>query len=238
MAKIQTPAASPGNRLLARLPEDEYQRLFPEPQSLTLELKHVLYQPRAFIDFAYFPSEGVVSLLTVMEDGAAIELATIGNEGMVGLSILLGIPHSPSRAIVQDPSVGVRMTADRLKAETSRDTPLRRLLLLYNGAFLFQISQAVACNGLHSVQQRCCRWLLMTHDRVGGGDEFPITHEFLSQMLGVRRASITEVLQPLQKDGLIDYRRGSMKVLDRRGLEATSCECYRLVVQEYDRLLG
>ncbi len=202
-----------------------------------MELKHVVYEPRASIDFAYFPSQGVVSLLTVMEDGAGIELATIGNEGMVGLPILLGISESPSRAVVQVPSVGLRMRADRLKAEISRDTPLRRLLLLYNGVFLFQISQGVACNGLHSVQRRCCRWLLMTHDRVES-NEFPITHEFLSQMLGVRRPSITDVLRPLQKAGLIHYRRGKMTVLDQEGLEATSCECYRLVVQEYRRLLG
>jgi CRP-like cAMP-binding protein len=222
---------------LARLPEDEYQRLFPEPEFLSLKIKHLMYEPRATIDYAYFPVQGVVSLLTVMEDGAGIELATIGNEGMVGLPVILGIPESSSRAIVQVPSVGLRMTAERLKAETSRDTPLRRILLLYNGVFLFQVSQGVACNGLHSVQRRCCRWLLMTHDRVGA-NEFPITHEFLSQMLGVRRPSITEVLRPLQKDGLISYRRGKMTILDRAGLEATSCECYRLVVQEYQRLLG
>ena len=237
MTKIQTPAASPGNQLLARLPEDEYHRLSSELRPIALELKHVMSEPRASIDFAYFPIEGVVSLLTVMQDGAGIELATIGNEGMVGLPLLLGISESLSRAVVQVPSVGLRMPADRLKAETSQDTPLRRLLLLYNGAFLFQLSQGVACNGLHSVQHRCCRWLLMTHDRVGA-DEFPITHEFLSQMLGVRRASITEVLRPLQKDGLIRYRRGKMMVLDREGLEANSCECYRIVVNEYDRLLG
>ena len=111
------------------------------------------------------------------------------------------------------------------------------LLLLYNGVFLFQISQGVACNGLHTVQQRCCRWLLMTHDRVAT-DEFPITHEFLAQMLGVRRPSVTDVLRPLQEDGLIRYHRGKMTVLNRQGLEATSCECYRIVVQEYERLLG
>jgi len=237
MAKIQTPATSPGNRLLARLPADEYQRLFPELRPMALELKHVMCEPRSVLEFAYFPSEGVVSLLTVMQDGAGIELATIGNEGMVGLPLLLGIADSPSRAVVQVPSAGLRMPADKLKAEISRDTPLRRLLLLYNGAFLFQISQGVACNGLHTVQRRCCRWLLMTHDRVGT-DEFPITHEFLSQMLGVRRASITDVLRPLQKDGLIRYSRGKMMVLDREALEASTCECYRIVVQEYQRLLG
>ena len=148
MAKIQTPAALPGNQLLARLPEDDYQRLFSELRPIALELKHIMSEPRASIDFAYFPTEGVVSLLTVMQDGAGIELATIGNEGMVGLSLLLGISESSSRAVVQVPTVGLLMTADSLKAETIRDTPLRRLLLLYNGAFLFQLSQgwpATAC---------------------------------------------------------------------------------------------
>ncbi len=237
MAKIQTPAASPGNRLLARLPADEYQRLFPEPRPIALELKHVMYEPRAFIDYAYFPIEGVVSMLTVMQDGAGIELATIGNEGMVGLPILLGIAESSSRAVVQVPSVGLRMPATRLKAEISRDTPLRRLLLLYNGAFLFQVSQGVACNGLHSVQRRCSRWLLMTHDRVGT-DVFPITHEFL--VADARRAACQHHGSPpsSSNDGLIRYHRGKMVVLDREGLEANSCECYQLVVQEYDRLLG
>ena len=129
------------------------------------------------------------------------------------------------------------MAANKLKPEMSRDTPLRRLVLRYTGVFLFQVSQAVACNGLHSVQERCCRWLLMTHERVDG-DEFPITHEFLAQMLGVRRPSITEVLRPLQKDGVIRYRRGTMVILDRESLEAKSCECFRTVQAEYVRLLG
>jgi CRP-like cAMP-binding protein len=237
MAKVQPRAATPGNRLLARLPQDEYERLFPELPPLSMELKHVLHVPGAAVDFAYFPDDGVISLVTVMEDGAAIELATIGNEGMVGLPILMGIGQSSSRAVVQIPTSGLRMSANRLKAETIRDTPRRRLLLLYNGVFLFQISQGIACNGLHTVQQRCCRWLLMTHDRVAT-DEFPITHEFLAQMLSVRRPSVTDVLRPLQEDGLIRYHRGKMTVLDRQGLEARSCECYRIVVQEYERLLG
>jgi len=139
--------------------------------------------------------------------------------------------------VVQVAGSGLRLPAAKLKAETSSDTPLRRLLLRYAGVFLFQISQGVACNGLHSVQHRCCRWLLMTHDRVAG-DEFPITHEFLAQMLGVRRPSITEVLQPLQKDGLLSYHRGKMVVLNRQGLEDAACECYRTVKQEYAHILG
>jgi CRP-like cAMP-binding protein len=237
MSNTQEVPPAPGNRLLALLPRPEYNRLFPNPRPISLEFKHVLYEPEALIDFAYFPSNGVVSQVTVMEDGAIIELSTVGNEGMIGLPIALGIAESSSKAVVQVPVIGLRMPADTLRAETSRDSPLRRLLLRYAGTFLFQISQTVACNGLHSVQQRCCRWLLMTHDRVRG-DEFPITHEFLAQMLGVRRPSVTEVLRPLQQDGLIDYRRGKMVILDRKGLEGASCECYRTVRREYDRILG
>jgi CRP-like cAMP-binding protein len=237
MAKTQPNPSLPGNRLLARLPADEYQRLFPDPRPVPLEFKHVLYEPEIPIEFAYFPSHGVVSEVTVMEDGASIELSTVGNEGMVGLPVPLGIAESSSKAVVQVPGSGLRLPVDKLRVEISRDTPLRRLLLRYTGLFLFQVSQTVACNGLHSVQQRCCRWLLMTHDRVDG-DEFPITHEFLAQMLGVRRPSISEVLRPLQKDGLIRYHRGRMVILDRESLEATSCECHRTVQREYARLLG
>jgi len=237
MAKTQPPFTAPRNRLLAQLPKAEFQRLLPNLLPVNLEFKRVLYEPRAPLDYAYFPERGVVSQLTVMEDGAGIEVATIGKEGMVGLPILFGMAEISSRLVVQVPASAFRMSAHVLRQETSGDTPLRRVLLRYNGAYLTQVSQSVGCNGLHSVPRRCCRWLLMTHDRVDG-DEFPITHEFLAQMLGVRRPSITEVLQPLQEDGLIRYRRGSMTVLDRRGLEAASCECYRIVQDEFDRLLG
>jgi len=237
MPKTQLPPTAPRNRLLAQLPKDEFQRLLPKLQSVSLEFKRVLYEPRASLDYAYFPERGVVSQLTVMEDGAGIEVATIGNEGVVGLPILFGMTEISSRLVVQVPASALRMSAHALREETSGDTPLRRVLLRYNGAYLTQVSQSVGCNGLHSVPRRCCRWLLMTHDRVEG-DDFPITHEFLAQMLGVRRPSITQVLQPLQEDGLIRYRRGNMTVLDRRGLEAASCECYRIVQDEFDRVLG
>jgi CRP-like cAMP-binding protein len=156
---------------------------------------------------------------------------------MVGLPIALGIIQSASRALVQVPSSGLRLAATKLVDEMSRDTPMRKLLLRYAALSLCQVSQAVACNGLHSVRRRCCRWLLMTHDRVEG-DEFPMTHEFLAQMLGVRRASVTTVLTPLQKAGLIRSRRGKIAVVDRERLEENSCECYRTVQQEYIRLLG
>src|SRR3984893_11496747 len=164
MSKTKPPAAPQGNRLLARLPPEEYQRLLPRVQRVPLALKHVLYEARSPIDYAHFPTRGVVSALTVMEDGRAIEVATIGDEGMVGVPLLVGAKTTANRMIVQVPGEAMRMTEEVLREEVSRDSPLRRLLVVYHTAYLAQVSQAVACNGLHSVPQRCCRWLLMTQD--------------------------------------------------------------------------
>src|SRR5579864_111680 len=226
-----------GNQLLARLPPGEYQRLRLQLRVLPLEFKHVLNEPRSAIDYVYFPSRGVISDVTLMEDGSAIEVATVGNEGMVGLTAFLGDEESPNRVIVQVGGEAMRMGASDLRAETRQDGPLRRLLVRYHTAFMKQVSQAVACNGLHHVQQRCCRWVLMTHDRAQS-DEFLLTHEFLSHMLGVRRMSVTDVLKPLQDAGLIRNRRGRITVVDRPGLEAAACECYQSVQDAFDRLLG
>jgi CRP-like cAMP-binding protein len=219
------------------LPPEEYQRLLPRLEVVPLAMKHVLYEARTHIDYAYFPNRGVVSALTVMEGGRAIEVATIGDEGMAGLPLLVGAKTTANRVIVQVPGEAVRMTEDVLREEISRDRPLRRLLVLYHTAFLIQVSQAVACNGLHSVHQRCCRWLLMTQDRAHS-DVFPMTHEFLAEMLGVRRSTVSEVLEPFQKDGLIRYSRGKCTILDREGLKACSCECYRVIAKEFKRLFG
>src|ERR1700719_1406824 len=219
MPKTKPPAAPQGNQLLARLPAEEYQRLLPRLQLVPLALKHVLYEARSSIDYAYFPNRGLVSALTVMEDGRAIEVATIGDEGMVGLPLLVGAKTTANRIIVQVPGEALRMTEELLREEVGRDGPLRRLLILYHTAFLSQVSQAVACNGLHSVQQRCARWLLMTQDRAHA-DVFPMTHEFLAEMLGVRRSTVSEVLEPFQEAGLIRYSRGKCTVLDREGLKA------------------
>jgi CRP-like cAMP-binding protein len=237
MPKTKPPAAPPGNRLLARLPPEEYERLLPRLQLVQLTLKQVLFEPRSFIDYAYFPNRGVVSALTVMADGRAIEVATIGDEGMVGLPLLVGAKTTSNRVIVQVPGEALRMAEDVLREEVSRDCPLRRLLVLYHTAFLTQVSQAVACNGLHSVHQRCCRWLLMTQDRAHS-DVFPMTHEFLAEMLGVRRSTVSEVLEPFQKKGLIRYSRGKCTVLDREGLKAGSCECFGRINEEFESLFG
>ena len=206
-------------------------------QRVTLDFKQVLYQNQAPIECVYFPSSGTASALTVMEDGSAIEVATIGKEGVVGLGVLLAGKTSPNEVIVQIAGEALRMDVDVLEQEAGRQGLLRRLLQLYHTAFLTQISYSVACNGLHPIQQRCCRWLLMTHDRMDS-DVVPLTHEYLAIMLGVRRSSITEVLRPLGERGLIRNNRGSIMILDRPGLENAACECYRKVKDEFDRLLS
>ena len=231
MAKSHAAFAPPQNRLLARLPQSEYEHLLPLLEPVHLEFKEVLNEPRSAIDHVYFPCRGVVSAVTIMQDGDVIEVATIGNEGMVGLLAFLGDEESPNRMIVQVAGEALRMKAAVFRAETSKGNLFRRLMVRYNTAFTYQVSQAVACNGLHTVQQRCCRWILMTHDRALSS-EFPLTHEFLSHMLGVRRVSVTEVLRPLQDAGLIHNRRGRVTVLDRAGLETAACECYRAVTKE------
>ena len=226
-----------GNQLLARLPPAEYQRLSERMRPVKLEFKQVLYKAKDPIDFVYFPTRGAASAVTIMDDGSTIEVATIGNEGVVGHSILFADDTSTDEIIIQVAGDALRMNADVLKQEAGKDGPLRRLLLQYNRAFLTQLSQSVACNGLHSIQKRCCRWLLITLDRMES-NSVPLTHEFLAIMLGVRRSSVTEVLGPLHEKGLVNNSRGTITVLDRAGLEKLSCECYRKVKNEFDRLLG
>jgi len=235
---MNSPSAAPiRNQLLARLPKADQDRFFPLLQPVQLEFKQVLYQVRSPIDSVYFPTRGTASALTILADGSAIEVATIGNEGMVGLMAILGAETSSNEVIVQIAGDALRLRREVLEKEAGPSSPLRQLLLLYHNAFLTQVSYCVACNGLHTVQQRCCRWLLMTRDRVES-DEVPLTHEFLAIMLGVRRPSVTEVLHPLQEQGLIRNTRGTITIVDRKGLEALSCECYRCVRDEYTRLLG
>ena len=183
----------------------------------------------------YFPVGAVLSALTVMQDGNAIEAATIGNEGLVG-HYGTGGKWSPHRVIVQVEDGCLRIDARALEKEGARDGPLRELLTAYHIAFVSQVSQSVACNGLHRLEQRCCRWLLMTRDRVGS-DELRLTHEYLAIVLGARRASVTEALRPLQKAGLLRWLRGWLTVLDGAGLEARACECYFVVRDEYEQLL-
>jgi CRP-like cAMP-binding protein len=237
MAKATSPSIPSRNRLLARLPPGTYNRLLRHLKPVMLESDQVLAKARAPLSHVYFPVWGVASFLTIMENGDAIEVGTVGNEGMVGVSGLLGVPYSTNRVIVQVPGEALRGEMAAFQTEAEQDGALRRLLTIYQSAFHAQVAQSVACNGLHPIDKRCCRWLLMTHDRVGA-DVLPLTHEYLSYMLGVRRASVTDVLGLLRERGLIANSRGAITVLKREGLEAASCECYRAISDEYDLLLG
>ncbi len=221
------------NRLLASLPAHELARLWPALEPIPLKLRQSVYDPGAPFRHAYFPEQGLISLVAIMDDGDSIEVGTIGAEGMTGLPVLSD-GTSPYRHFVQIEGRALRIPAVRLREETQFDTPLRRLLLRYHTAFSTQLMQSVACNGLHNVQERCARWLLRCIDHTASSDVF-ITHEFLAQMLGVRRASISDVLRPLQTSGVIRSRRGVVSIIDRPGLEGQACECNRVINLEYDR---
>jgi CRP-like cAMP-binding protein len=225
------------NRLLAHLREADQERLEPHLQTLTLEYKRSLYRAHEPIEFVYFIESGVASLVNTLQNGAAAEVGTIGNEGMVGLPVLLGEIEAPTSVYVQVPGSGLRMSATIFEAELDRSVSLRRMMLRYAHAMFNQVAQSAACAHFHPLERRCCRWLLMTHDRMLS-DEFLLTHEFLSMMLGVRRAGVTEAAGALQRAGLIRYRYGVVTILDRDALEKRSCECYAVTKAEFDRLLG
>lgn len=225
------------NRLLASLPKKEYEGLAPYLEPISLNLKQELYQPNVPIDFVYFPLGGLFSLLSLTKTGELIEVATVGNEGMVGLPVFLGAMQIPGIAMVQVASEALRMRSEDLQTQVTPGTTLYAVLHRYTQALFNLIAQSALCNRVHSIEQRCCRWLLLTHDRVGC-DEFPFTHEFLSQMLGVRRAGVSEVASRLQNAGLISYYYGKITIVDRVGLEATSCECYEVTKLEFERLIG
>jgi CRP-like cAMP-binding protein len=226
-----------GNRILTGLSAREFQRLEPSLTPVALELKDRLLDRGETIGTVYFPETAVVSFLTRMDDGSMIEIATIGNEGLVGVPVFLGAQSMGARDFyqVQVPGRALAMETKTFVEITGRD-PFRGLILRYAQALFSQVTQQVACNGLHSVEERCSRWLLLTHDRVGS-DEFLLTQEFLAQMLGVRRASVSVAAGILQKAGFIRYSRGRVTVLDREGLEQSSCECYGIIRAEFDRLL-
>jgi CRP-like cAMP-binding protein len=189
------------------------------------------------LPYVLFPLSGIISIVMEMENCAQIEVATVGNEGMVGVPLFLGAETTPGRAFSQVPGQSLRVPADVFKEEVQRRGKLEHMLQRYTQALFVQTAQSTACNRLHTIEQRGARWLLMTHDRVDG-DQFPLTQEFLAQMLGVRRASVSEVAGEFQRAGLIAYARGNIAILDRQGLEDASCECYRVVRDEYERLLG
>lgn len=222
------PSSLAGNKILAALPRSDRARLAPKMQEHPLKLKQVLFEPQDSLEYVYFPLDGMCCLLTVLEDGSMIEVATVGNEGMLGTGGLLEFDSHSWRAMSQIPGRVLRLAVDDFRGELAESDKLRRIVKRYTHALLAKVGQSVACNRLHSTEQRCCKWLLLTHDRAAS-DEFPITHEFLSQMLGVRRAGVSEVAARLQNAGLIGYHRGVMTITDRSGLEASSCECYETI---------
>src|SRR3954469_9569247 len=224
-----------GNRLLDRLPEEEYAHLAPCLVSATLELKQYLIQPNAPIPDIYFPTTALVSTLVVMEDGGEIETGITGTEGMVGLSTVLGLDFDLHRAMCQVPGEAFRLPARAFREALERSRPLDALIRRYAAVVLRQTGQAVACNALHAVTERLSRWLLMSHDRVGR-DEFPMTQEFMGELLGVRRQTVTVAAGTLQAAGLITFRRGIIRILDCPLLEEAACECYGLMKGLYDRV--
>ncbi|MGZ5157799.1 MAG: Crp/Fnr family transcriptional regulator [Caldimonas sp.] len=230
------PAADPrNNHLLAALPEAEWRRWLPQFEAVDMPLGKVLYESGETLDHVYFPTTAIVSLLYVMENGASAEIAVVGNEGLVGVSLFMGGESTPSRAVVQSAGSGVRVRAQAIKDEFTR-IPVLQLLLRYTQALITQMAQTAVCNRHHSLDQQLCRWLLLSLDRLEGS-ELVMTQELIANMLGVRREGVTEGALKLQKAGLIRYSRGRITVLDRPGLEKRTCECYAVVKKEYDRLL-
>ena len=224
------------NNLLAALPAEECERLFPHLEPVPIRLGQSLYEPGRRMHHVYFPTASIVSLLCVMEDGASAEIAVVGNEGIVGVSLFMGGETTPSRAVVQSAGHAYRLKGQRLKDEFYRAGPMQRLLLRYTQALLTQMAQTAVCNRHHSLDQQLCRWLLLSLDRLPS-NELIMTQELIANMLGVRREGVTEAAGNLQRAGLIEYQRGHIRVLDRAGLEARACECYAVVRNEYDRLL-
>jgi CRP-like cAMP-binding protein len=224
------------NRLLTLLSDDDYGRLRPHLSISKLDYKKVLYEARREIRYIYFPIDGVASLVLEMGN-SGVEVGTIGNEGMVGIPLVLGDRQAPSTVYVQVPGQALRIDGRAFRKEVKRSPTLNAVALRYIHAFFNQVAQSAACAHLHKVEQRCCRWLLMTRDRMPS-DEFLLTQEFLGMMLGVRRSSVSMTMTDLQKAGLVGYSRGRVKILDRKGLQKRACECYKTSKREFDRLLG
>ena len=225
------------NRLLGDLSDADYELLRPHLKPVPLEYRAVLYAPNQVIDFVYFIESGVGSLVNTMENGDAAEVGTIGNEGIVGLPVLFGDTTAPTGVYMQVPGDGLKMPARVFGEQIHLSKTLRTAFLHYAAAFFNQVAQSAACVTFHPLEQRCCRWLMMTRDRMPT-DEFMLTQEFLAMMLGVQRSSVNTAMGGLQKKGLVKYSRGHVTILDRRRLQAAACECYLATKREFDRLLG
>ncbi len=232
----KTPEPS-SNKLLAMLPQEEYEHLVPHLEPVSFALGEVIYESGGQQSHIYFPTTAIISLLYMMENGSSAEMGMAGNEGLIGVALFMGGNTMPNRAVVQSAGGAVRMRAHVLRDEFAQGGPFQRLLLRYTQALLTQMSQTAVCNRLHAIEQQLCRWLLLSHDRLDS-DELVMTQELIANMLGVRREGVTAAAGRLQEQGLISYVRGRIQVLDRRGLEASACECYKVVKDEYDRLLN
>jgi CRP-like cAMP-binding protein len=224
------------NQLLAALPLEIWSRWLPFLERVQMPLGQVLYEAGVTLEYVYFPIDCIVSLLYVLQNGESAEIAVVGNEGLIGVSLFMGGESTPSRAVVQSAGIGCRLKAHIVKDEFHKVGPVLHLLLRYTQALLTQMAQTAVCNRHHTVDQQLCRWLLLSLDRLKG-DELIMTQDLIANMLGVRREGVTEGALKLQKAGLIRYARGHISVLDRKGLEARTCECYAVVKREYDRLL-
>lgn len=237
MSRVVKPEPIRKNYLLASLEGDEFERVLNIVEPVEFKLGDVLYESGDKLQYAYFPTTAIVSLLYLMENGNTAEIGIVGNDGILGVNLFLGGDSTTSRAIIQSAGKMCRMKAEDLIIEFSRGERFQNLLLRYTQALLTQISQTAVCNRLHAVEEQLCRWLLLSHDRLDS-DKLVMTHDLISNMLGVRREGITLAAQKLATKKLIKNTRGTIEVLDRRGLEAAACECYQIVNSEYNRLLG
>jgi CRP-like cAMP-binding protein len=237
MAEKLSPACEYTNAILKHLTPQTIESIRPQLHPVALAIRQNIYRPNEPMQFAYFVESGMISIVSLMGDGRSIEVGTIGREGMAGASLLVGMDSVPYHYFVQIAGHGHRMDASALKAAAYHNEELRNLILRYQATSYNQSMQAIACNGLHSVPERCCRWLLMSHDRMQS-NKVSLTHEFLALMLGVRRASVSEVLGPLQEKGWVQSNRGEITILDRTGLEAGSCECYGIIAGQQKYLLS
>jgi CRP-like cAMP-binding protein len=226
-----------GNQVLASIPPKDRRRLLPQLEPTSLKFGQILYEVGARIKHVYFPVNCLISLLTAVDKRRTLEVGMVGNEGMTGMPIVLGIGESGVRALVQGGGTALFMPAAPFRLEFDRNQPLRQALLRYTFALMAQISQTAACNRFHEAEARLARWLLMTRERVKS-DEYPLTHEFLAHMLGVRRGGVTEAASALKRRGLIDYHRGKIRILDVKRLKASSCSCYQIVKTVYERTQG
>ena len=225
------------NHLLAALPADEFARLKPDLLPVSLSLGEVIYESGELLEYIYFPTTAIISLLYIMENGSTAEIGMSGNDGLVGIALYMGGSTTPSRAVVQSAGNAFRLRSKALKFEFGLNGVFQNILLRYTQSLMTQISQTAVCNRLHSVEQQLCRWLLINHDLLQT-NKLIMTHDLIANMLGVRREGVSIAAGNLQKKGLIKYARGTITMLDRQGLEVAACECYQVVKEEYDRLLG